>query len=347
MDGRTFIPPHQLSRWEFDYILPLSFRETTLAAMEQGLMRLGIPREKIVRPLIFLHQNTEKMQLDLVAEIQENFHRPWGVIFGLSYSLRGIHKDTLCRPFYDCSWHGLDLYYNYRLFQYIAANKDMSAVQIALLIIPYNYFSYDQSRSLFQYTHGLPFAVRQLDDWHNSHMLPEAAEYIANYRMFGSRVARFYHSSRFEDQNQNTYQGPDGGEALPSSWAADRRDTVEEYAAIFLRFITELRGMGIGPQVVVPPFYTAGMNQEARELLAGKRAEFYGVLDRTAEKTGAIPVFDYTDRLSGRRELFSDLTHLNAEEPGSLRGSSTWRSWAASETFWGLPLLAEGPFLWK
>ena len=59
LDGKRFIPLEQLRAVEFDYIIPLSFKEAVLADMESGLEKQGVSPEKIVRPTMFLHQGAE------------------------------------------------------------------------------------------------------------------------------------------------------------------------------------------------------------------------------------------------------------------------------------------------
>ena len=115
LDGKRFIPPEQLRNEEFDFIIPLSFRAPTLTDMISALTLLGISPQKIVRPTMFLNQGAEKMQVDLLADIEAQYHGETGLMFGLSYSLRGIFEKKLRPVFYDCSWHGLDLYYSCRI----------------------------------------------------------------------------------------------------------------------------------------------------------------------------------------------------------------------------------------
>lgn len=119
IDGKRFIPLQQLSCQPFDYIVPLSYKESVLTDMCDALRKHGGPAEKIVKPVMFIHQNAEKMQLDLVKDTEESCSGQSCLIFGLSYSLCGINKSALRISAYDCSWQGPDLYYNYKLFKNI------------------------------------------------------------------------------------------------------------------------------------------------------------------------------------------------------------------------------------
>lgn len=151
LDGKPFLPPRELCRQELDYIILLSFREDILQNMRRYLISQGVHNEKILEPTAFLHRNAEKYQLDLISDIHEHYQGEQGLIFGLSYSLRGIRTGQLKNSFYDCSWSSLDLYYNFRIFQYMDRCKLLSAVKNALLIFPYYYFDYDMSRYIYIY----------------------------------------------------------------------------------------------------------------------------------------------------------------------------------------------------
>lgn len=261
LDGKRFIPPERLSDEEFDYILPLSFKESVLKDMASGLTRLGVSAAKIVRPTMFLNQGAEKMQPDLLADIENQYHGEAGLIFGLSYSLRGIFEKKLRPAFYDCSWHGLDLYYNYRLFQYMRKRRLLSTVKTALLVFPYYMFHYDMSRSFYHYRTVQMFALRGLNDWHNYRQTPGASDYVANYRMFGRKVSNFYHFQKYVQQNRGVYQGRDGEADLNGAWLHIRPETAAENAAMLADLYRELRETGITPIVMVPPYYLKGLNR--------------------------------------------------------------------------------------
>lgn len=281
--------------------------------MCQHLLAHGVPREKIVYPVVFLHRNAEKCQLDLIADIQEHDHREEGLIFGLSYSLRGIRTDLLAGRYYDCFWSSLDLYYNIQLFQYMAEHGFLTAVRRVLLCFPYYYFDYDMSRFLHLYENGHIFAVRQLDDWHHFREVPGAVDYVENYRMFGQRLSEFYHFRRFAFQSQDVYRGQDGRETLNQIWFRRYEDTLAENKALFTRFIRDLLQRRISPVLVVPPFYLNGINETSRITFSEMRARFYGVLGDIQSIFGSsLRIFDYSEVFADKREYFVDITHLNS-----------------------------------
>lgn len=313
LDGKPFFAPEELCHCEFDCVIPLSFQREVLEAMCRHLLVHGVPREKIIYPVVFLHRNAEKCQLDLIADIQERDHREEGLVFGLSYSLRGICADLLAGGYYDCSWSSLDLYYNYQLFQYMAERGLLATVRSVLLCFPYYYFDYDMSRFLHLYENGHIFAVRQLDDWHHFREVPGAADYVENYRMFGQRLSEFYRFRRFGFQSQGVYRGQDGGETLNPIWFRRYEETFAENKALFAQFVRDLLQRRISPVLVVPPFYLNGINETSKIAFTEKRARFYGVLGDVQSILGIrLRVFDYSGTFADKREYFMDITHLNS-----------------------------------
>lgn len=307
LDGRRFVPPERLCDTEFDCIMPLSFKEDVLAEMRAGLMDRGVPAEKIIRPTMFLNHGKEFMQVDLIGDIEARYQGEEGLIFGLSYSLRGIFEKKLRPAFYDCSWHGLDLYYHYRIFQYMRRRGFLSKVKTAFLVFPYYYFNYDMSRSMYHYREGQMFALRGLDDWHNYRKLTGAYDYVVNYQMFGRKISDFYHFHKYEQQKRSVYQGKDGEAGLDGLWVHAHPETIAENQALFTDFCRELAEMEITPVLIVPPYFLRGLHPESLKTAAEMRREFY----RTVEP-GGMDIFDFFDFFADRRELFADLTHLNS-----------------------------------
>lgn len=307
LDGKRFIPPDQLTNEEFDYVILLSFKESILESMRANLMLLGIPSQKIVRPTMFLNKGMEKMQLDLIADIEAQYHGESGLIFGLSYSLRGIFEKKLRPVFYDCSWHGIDLYYNFQIFQYMRKRCLLSNVKIAFMVFPYDVFNYDMSRSLYQYRTGQIFSLRGLNDYHNYQQTPGALEYVINYQLFSKKISDFYRMRRYEQQNQGVYSGPDGKGALKGPWVRHYPETIVENTALFDSFCCALRDIGISLVMIVPPYYLKGFDRASLGAADRMKREYYQIIGAQGLK-----VFDFFDIYADCREFFVDLIHLNS-----------------------------------
>ncbi|MEY8338967.1 hypothetical protein AALB16_13260 [Lachnospiraceae bacterium 62-35] len=308
---RPFIEPDEISSQEFDYILLAAYEEATRNSMRKSLLAYGIPMEKIIDPMILLQKNAEKCQFDLIGDMRSHYQGEKGLIFGLSYSRKGICKDILKVPFYDCSLPGLDLYYNFQISRYMERQGLLENVKIALLVFPYHYFVYDMSKSPAQYKSGQIFSIWRLDDWHHYQQVPGAINYVESYRMFGRKISEIYCSQWFNIESPMPYQREDGAWELEPTWFAKYEETVIENKRIFLEFCQRLKEVGIHPVLVVPPAYLRGMSQTSLQAFNEKREQFYNIVQEIEEKIGSITMFDYGDRFSRQPEFFRDLTHLN------------------------------------
>lgn len=312
LDESVFFSLEELRNQMFDYIVLLSFSPNTQKSMEDSLLQVGIPNDRIIRPVLFLRNGAEARQLDLVDDFLNNYHGEEGLIFGLSYSLRGINENELAIPFFNISWHGLDLYYNYRLFCFFNDRDLLESVKRVFLVFPYDFMNYDMSQSLYQYRTGQIFSTWRLDDWHNSQNVSESKDYIANYQMFGEKFSRFYHFFRYAQVYRMTYQGVDGSEELGHTWLVQHKETMAENKTVFYQFLDLLLEKNIKVDFVVPPFYLNGLCQSSKELFLANRRVFYQALNDICETKDEIRIWDYADLYLNKREYFADLTHLNS-----------------------------------
>lgn len=311
LDGKPFLRLEELAQSDFDYIILLTYLPNTFESMKKGLLKQGVPEEKVVSPVLFYHHNKEKCQLDILGDFYSNYHNEAGLIFGLSYSLRGIYKKELQIPFYDLSWHGLDLYYCYRLFANIQENELTNHVKRIILAFPYDFLNYDMSRTMFHYEYGTIFSLWRLDDWHHYRDIPNGADYVANYRMFGKKITEFYHFDRYEQENHGVYSGEDGVGQLGHTWKVRHEETIEENRMILRDFLKTLSDNEISTDFIVPPFYLTGLDEESKRAFYQTKELFYRELD-AVRANRRMRVFDYAELYDGRRELFADLTHLNS-----------------------------------
>ncbi len=143
--------------------------------------------------------------------------------------------------------------------------------------------------------------------------MPEARDYVVNYRLFGEKISQFYHFHRFELYSRAVYQDEDGMADLEHIWFCEHEETELENRNIFVEFIRKLREAGVVPILIIPPFYLKGLTQKSRAAFESKRDRFYTILHELQDKTGEIQVLDCSESFEGNRESFMDLTHLNSK----------------------------------
>lgn len=308
LDRKLFFPLAELHRQEMDYVLILANSPQILADMRTILSANGVSEDKIIEPSVFLGRR--KGELDLVEDIRRNYRGEQGLLFGLSYTNRDIERVNLALPFYDCAGSGLDLYYNYRIFQFIKTHKFYKTVTHAFLVFPYYYFDYDVSLSKRQYESGSIFLVRQLKDWHNAEQIPGIRNYIVGDRLFGKKTSQYYHTERFECKSPSIWQGEDGEGELDKIWFRNYEKSVIENKLLLLRFLRELGGAEVA--LIVPPVYLKGINPASRDAFEQRKKKFYQILGEVQGNKRFLDIYDYADIFAERREFFWDITHLNS-----------------------------------
>jgi len=308
---KPFIPLTELGHYHFDYVLLLAYGEAALQSMRNSLLQLGVSPEKIVAPTMFLYRDAASNQVDLIAEIQRTYKGEPGIIFGMSYSM-GIGKDAFSIPFYNCSWSAMDLYYNFRIFEYMTQHDLLSTVKIALLVFPHYYFTYDLSQCRNTYKTGEMFSIRRLNDWHHNAQVPSGRDYVENFHLFGEKVDAFYRPRRHENRSCRVYQGHDGAAQLTKMWFRNYEKTIAENKGVFLKFCKGLSDAGITPALVVPPVYLNGVNAESMDVFRRKKEQFQQIVLETKQTASTLDIFDYSTLFADKRDFFEDLVHLNA-----------------------------------
>lgn len=310
LDGKYFIKPETLAEQDVDFILLSAATQASRDAMRRDLIQHSVPEEKLVDLKLLVHHTALDINYDLIGMIERDYQEGDNLIFGLSYSRRGILEDRLNGAFYDCSESGLDLYYNHRIFQHIGSRFSLSKASKALLVFPYYYFDYDMSLTKIQYEAWRLCALFRLDDWHNYRKTPDGVDYVENYRMFGKRFSQFYHSPRFQLRTDAVFQGSSVDLRISEKrFFDDFKETAEENKRIFKQFIQNIKEAGMEPVLIIPPIYLEGLSRESLEAVQRKKERFYRILKEIDVE--GYSIFDYTDLYHSQRALFIDVTHLN------------------------------------
>lgn len=297
LDGKKYYDISDINSANIDYIVLAIQNRYAINNVSCKLIEAGIAKEKIIIPEPLINSNY-MWQKDLVQTADGVDEDTKIIIFGLSYSLRGIIKERLCKNAYDFSWHGLDLYYNYQLYQ--KAKSKMNP-EIAMFVFTYDYFNFDMSLSKWQYTTGQIMSISNLDDFHNGINISEFSSYIVAIKMFAKKYMQYYNckeniyvNSTIDDNT--TYE-------LGHTWLSQHSDTLNENIELFKEFVLELRKTIERVIVVVPPYLLSNVSNV--EVMSEEKGIFYGVM-----KELGIEVVDCLDSIKDK-ELYADVTHLN------------------------------------
>lgn len=320
LDGKDseFFPPNELSAVAPEYIIIAIGTDTKRQEAARYLLDLGIARAKIVEPLVPSPRMDIFCQVNVVRKVQEAPKDNYGLVMGMSYSLRDIHTDMLRYNFFNFSWHGLDFYYNWKLYKYGRSLGKFSKVRKVFLCMPYYYFNHNQSMELFQYVSGNIFCVGGLNDWHNVGNMTEgdrhiAMNHIANYKLFRKKAEAYYrYTYHYSIWDNRLYAGEKNCERLDSIWWKEYPETIRENRQIFRQIIAHFNEAGVDISVIVPPFYTAAFDADSMAQMKNGKDRFYSILAEDAEAMHVdIKIYDFLEEFSSSPELFSDSTHLN------------------------------------
>lgn len=209
------------------------------------------------------------------------------------------------------------MYYNFQLLKYAFKIGKFTEVKQALLVFPYYYFDYDQSRSYAQYESGQIFGVHALNDWHNAYKIKKnysmVANYIINYRMFGRKISDYYNYKNVA-KNYSVYQGEYNAGTLPKGFFRDFLETEEENRIVFQKIIKILVEHQIVPILIIPPLFIEALNNESYNRLGIIKDKFYSMVRNEIDKLGVnLYVYDFSQIFPNNRLLFRDVEHLNAK----------------------------------
>lgn len=285
-----------------DYIVLLLKDGNSIQIVKEMLLSKGIESRKIVVPDM-LYNPKYNYQRDLIHKIDYcDWEKVEVLMFGLSYSLRGIVKEELKYNTFDFSWHGLDLYYNLKLLEY-ASRYISKKAEYAICCFPFDYFNYDMSLSKHQYESGQIMAISGMNDYHNANF---NNEYIRNtidsIKMFSQKYMRFY------DVKENIYvtkciNNEFTSIKLGHTWKSLHTCTVNENKQIFRELYSFLEKIAKNIIVVIPPFFMEGIDNI--DDFYSSKTLFYNSISEYN-----LQFFDYSEEFKDK-ELFADITHLN------------------------------------
>lgn len=315
LQGETFIHPFDIHLYQFDYIIILAEREHIQLEIRKRLIDLHIEENKIIVPRLFLQNNIDfipDLKKEIIDRVNDNNNID-SVVMGLSYSLRGIDFNRLSLNALDFSWHGLDLYYNYKSLEVLLCNIDIRTINTALLVFPFYYFNYDMSRSLYQFTTGQILACRGFQDWHNAAFVQnqEIYDYWICDKLFGEKFWKYRNWKKISEKNESIMAG--GGVKLPGLWKNFYQDTWKENEKIMKNILGQMKNIRI--LFIIPPVYVDVIEKEEIKFFDKMKERFLFSIKKFQPEY-EFEIYDFSQEISDI-SCFYDFTHLN--EKGRLK----------------------------
>lgn len=311
LQAERFIKPDDISAHEYDYILILSERENVQEEIREKLTKLNVKKDKIIVPRLLLLKNADFIP-DLKKEITDKVEQTdityEAAMMGLSYSLRGIDFEKLCLKCIDFSWHGMDLYYNYKLLGLLLAeNCNKLNIQTFIMMFPFYYLNYDMSKSLYQFLSGQIFACRGFGDWHNAGSAPNYSirEYLICEKLFGKKFWKYKNWKKVTGEYTNTLK-MDKIE-LSEIWKKNYKETCKENKKLIKKILEMLKGRKI--IFIIPPIFMELIKESDLDYFYSMKKYFLGFLKEQQLKY-QFEIFDFSCRINDA-SCFSDYSHLN------------------------------------
>ena len=314
-----FIKLEEINKQDYKYIIIASNSKNSINEIKKTLTDIHVPESKIVWPYFFTF-NDRRKNYDIIGNFEESVLCFNGLIFGNSYALRGINTSYLSKCYYNFGWHGLDLYYSYKLLEYLVENERerLKEIKYSILCFPYYYFNYDMSLSLYQLEEGQFWAVERLNDLHHFETLTQYELYLylynVNKELFSKNISN--HSLAPWEGNDEIFINEEAINKvkiteLSHVWSQFHEETIHENMITYNKFINLLLENDIQPLLIVPPYHRIMYSSHESNIIRMKES-FYEVIDGV-KFSKDIKVFDFFDHdMSNNNLYWADETHLNS-----------------------------------
>lgn len=314
--GRPFIPIEDIGRCECKYIIVACDSTEVYSEIKSNLEKNGVPADKIIRHYFF--KFSHRLMNYYLDELFTQSPLPYeGIILGNSYALRGINTSCLSKCFCNLGWHGLDMYYSYKLLKYLkqTSPSKMADIKYVILVFPYYFFNYDMSVSLYQIQTGQIWALSHLEDWHNIYKLPEFREYrrmyLINKELFGKNVNRNSLSAWSGNDNLVFNWREEKEHKLSHTWSCIHTATIQENIAVFHELLEFIMENNIKPILLITPYHHLFHEKYPAEI-AEMKDKYYELL-KEEELCKEIRVVDkFCCDMSYDDKYWADMTHLNS-----------------------------------
>lgn len=309
LQGEHFISPFEISQYEYDYVLVLSVDGIKQQEIKQALAQEGVRPESIIIPRL-LYNGEAYFTPDLKKEIFEKARNEYyGVILGLSYSLRGIDTRKLKKSFIDFSWHGLDIYYNWISLKFFLDNYNGN-IQKAFLVFPYYYFNYDMSSSFYQFNTAQILALHAYEDWHNANNSfdDRIRDYLKCFELFGEKFWEQVNWKKYCPKNTKVIDNKFSD--LNEIWKKEYIKTQKENYEIMQNILNMLSQKKTKIYIIIPPILKSYINKSEWLYYESTRNYFYYLMNELNSKY-VFEVLDYSELFNLQPQFFYDYEHLN------------------------------------
>ncbi|MEW9093570.1 MAG: D-alanyl-lipoteichoic acid biosynthesis protein DltD [Clostridiaceae bacterium] len=309
---KNIVPPSEIYNYSYDYIIIASQYNESIY---NQLLHIGVDNKKVLQFYKFynLLYNPVKRHIDNYYKKVEELST---IITGISYARAGIDENTLIHKGYNFALGSQDLFYDYKIVEYILNTYKNNKIKYAIIGLAYYSFQYDMSLSSMKNRVILYYNV--LGEKHNYKEL-SIEEFNNQYN-----ISKNICDKIFKRNERGNYLFKWNSPALSNHSIEERinlgktiaeRDcnknypeTVKENKQIFKDYLELLKQHNIKPIVVVFPVSKYYMKYFSKRI----EDEFYSIINEFKREYD-FQYIDYFRSYLFTDEDFSDVSHLNSK----------------------------------
>lgn len=337
-NGKKFYKPNELKNVKFDKVIIAINKIVDCIEVEKSLTEIGINKSKIITIYRFLKYIYElKNNSSLIDKtFTKSESKVEGMVFGLSYGAMAIVPKYLNFNCYNFCRGSQDLYYTLAQIKYIKEkykNKISDLKYIILDMYTYTYFNYDVSltKNSFDFiyyngfdddTHNLSKNINYSDEIVNTVTLEltskekDTFEKVFKKDLIIRKDDRYYYNEEEisniidEEEINRYYISPLGHSSIEGNLFSE---TETENIKIFEEILKEISDINSNIKIYLVLIPRYKLKEEKMEKIESRwKNRFYDVINN-ARKKYKFDILDMKkiEKISGVRENYSDLEHLN------------------------------------
>lgn len=308
-NGKKIIPPDEINRYNFDFILIGSQYNEEIY---NQLLKLQINKSKIFQFYKFIDfgWNYVNWCLNNAINNRENIE---ALITGISYAYFGFSKNSCVKEMVSLANSSQDLYYDYHLIEYLLYKYKFSKLKTVIIGISYYSFQYDMSLSAMR--NKVPLYYETIGLKHNAKDINKLLEGKNETRVIGNAIFNVNeHGNAIikwdipKINNEETILRNSAKKQAYIDCNKDYPETVKENVEIFKNYLVYLKKHDINPVVVVFPAH----NDYTKHFSSRIEKEFLNIISETKKSIG-FQYIDYFRSCEFSEDEYFDYTHLNSK----------------------------------
>ncbi|SHI41690.1 DltD C-terminal region [Clostridium cavendishii DSM 21758] len=310
VDGKIVINPKEIDKYDYDYIVIASqYNEIIL----NQLIDMGVKEKTIFQFFKFMDCNRNYIKVNLEELVKENLLEYEAIITGISYMFSAINNDTLRVKPIKLAFPSQDLFYDFKLAEYILKNEEYNLKNIKYALIGLSYYSFQYDMSLSSLANRTIMYYEAIGEKHNFNDIKSIYRQLENQKILANELLNKNNNGRFlfsynPNEVLDLKKNPEelGEKQANLDCKKNFPKTVEENRQILIEYFNLLNKHNIKPIIIVCPalkYYTKHFSKRIED-------EFHSII-KEVSKEYDFQYIDYFRSELFNDEDFQDVSHLN------------------------------------